>query len=70
MAISAHRLCILAAQLAREHGALARDYARRASFSLEADGDKERARFWMSLSVLVEDVVLHRIDPDHTPTIH
>jgi hypothetical protein len=60
----------LAGQLANEHGVLARDYARRASVSLEADGDTERALFWLSLSILVEDVVLHRLDPNRIPTIH
>lgn len=68
--ISAHRLCRLAAKLADEHGTVARDYARRAYIDLEADGDKERAQFWLTLSVLVEDVVLHRVDPDQVPTIH
>ena len=69
MPISAHRLCRLAAQLADEHGVLARDYARRAYMALEADGDSERAQFWLTLSILVEDVVLHRLDSDHAPTI-
>jgi len=70
MPISAHRLCRLAAQLASEHGVLARDYARRAFVAMDAEGDRNRALFWLSISILVEDVVLHRTDPDRIPTIH
>jgi len=70
MPISAQRLCCLAAQLASEHGVMARDYARRAYMNFDAEGDQERAQFWLSLSILVDDVVLHRQDPDHIPSIH
>ena len=69
MTISAQRLCRLAAQLADEHGLLARDYARRAFVELDAEGDRNRAQFWLTISILVEDVVLHRTDPDRIPTI-
>ena len=70
MPISAHKLCRLAVELASEHGFLARDYARRASMTLEAEGNLERARFWFALSVLLDDVMLHRLDLEHLPTIH
>ena len=70
MPISAQNLCRLAGELAAEHGVLARDYARRAFRTLESEGDPERARFWFLLSVLVDDVMLHRLDPDNVPTIH
>ncbi|MGC9954599.1 MAG: hypothetical protein ABSD21_10020 [Rhizomicrobium sp.] len=70
MRISAGDLCFLAAELAAEHGLVARDYARRAFVSLTAEGEAERARFWFALSVLLDDIALHRLDPDHTPTIH
>jgi len=70
MPISAHKLCQLAAQLASEHGVLARDYARQAFVEMDAEGDRKRALFWLSISILVEDVVLHRTDPDRIPTIH
>ena len=70
MPISAHKLCRLAAELASEHGVAARDYARRAYLTLDAEGDKERARFWFALSILLDDVVMHRLDPERLPTIH
>ena len=70
MRISAGDLCYLAAELAAEHGVVARDYARRAFVSLTAEGERERARFWFALSVLLEDIELHRLDTDHSPTIH
>jgi hypothetical protein len=69
MPISAQNLCRLAGELATEHGVLARDYARRAFRTLEAEGDTERAHFWFMLSILVDDVMLHRLDPDNAPTI-
>jgi len=70
MRISAGDLCFLAAELAAEHGLLARDYARRASASLQAEGEAERARFWFALSVILDDIALNRLDPEQTPTIH
>jgi hypothetical protein len=70
MAISAHKLCRLAAQLASEHGVAARDYARRAYLELETDGYRDHAKFWFTLSVLLDDVVAHRTDPERLPTIH
>ncbi len=69
MPISVYDLCRLAGELAGEHGVQARDYARCAYYTLEAEGDLERANFWFLLSVLVDDVVAHRIDPDHLPTL-
>jgi len=70
MAISAHRLCRLAARLASEHGVLARDYARAAYLELEADGYTDHANFWFALAILLDDLVAHRMDPEHLPTIH
>jgi hypothetical protein len=70
MRISAGDLCFLAAELAAEHGVVARDYAQRASVSLAAEGESERASFWFTLSVLLDDIALHRLDPDRAPTIH
>jgi hypothetical protein len=69
MPISAQNLCRLAGELATEHGVLARDYARRAFRTLESEGDMERAHFWFMLSILVDDVMQHRLDPDTAPTI-
>ena len=70
MRISAGDLCFLAAELAAEHGSVARDYAQRASVSLAAEGESERANFWLALSILLDDFALHRLDPERPPTIH
>jgi hypothetical protein len=70
MAVSTCDLCVLAAELAAEHGNLACDYAWHAYFSFEADGEIERAEFWLTLSVLLEDIVTLRLDPELPLTIH
>lgn len=70
MAVSAQDLCRLAAELAAEHGVLAGDYARRAYRTMETEGQYDRAQFWFALSVLVDDVMLHGLDPDYGPSIH
>jgi hypothetical protein len=70
MAINADDLCRLAAELASEHGSDALDYARRAVVSFEAEGAQDRAYFWFTLSVLLDDIVAMRIDPDRPLTIH
>ena len=49
MPISAGDFCILAAELAAEHGVIARDYARRAVATFEAEGELDRACFWLAL---------------------
>lgn len=63
-------LCLLAAELAYEHGADAVDYARRAVVTLECEGEDERAQFWYALSILLDDIVTHRVDPDRPVTIN
>ncbi|MGN6517413.1 MAG: hypothetical protein ACTHLR_16435 [Rhizomicrobium sp.] len=63
-------LCQLAAELAHEHGIDAVDYARRAVVTLECDGEAERAQFWYALSILLDDIVTHRVDPDRPIVIH
>jgi hypothetical protein len=63
-------LCRLAAELAQEHGSLALDYARQAVISFEAEGAMDRAYFWLALSVLLDDIVGQRIDPDRPIIIH
>ncbi len=69
MTISARNLCQMAGELAEEHGVLALDYARRVYRTMECEGDTDRAQFWFTLSVLVDDVMTHRLDPDAIPTI-
>jgi hypothetical protein len=70
MELNAGDLCRLAADLAAEHGDAARDYARRAVISLESEGAVERARFWFTLGVFLDDIALRRLDPDRAIVIH
>lgn len=63
-------LCQLAAELASEHGSDAVDYARRAVVTLECEGEGERAQFWFALSILLDDIVAQRVDPDRPVVIH
>jgi hypothetical protein len=60
----------LAADFVEEHGQLAVDYAHRAAVQIGSDGDAERAEFWQLLSIVLDDIVLHRLDPDNSITIH
>jgi hypothetical protein len=69
MPISAQNLCRLAGELADEHGVLALDYARRAYRTFEYEGQTDRALFWFSLSILVDDVMTRRLDPENIPSI-
>ena len=69
MPISAQNLCRLAGELADEHGVLALDYARRAYRTFEYEGQADRALFWFSLSILVDDIMTRRLDPDNIPSI-
>jgi hypothetical protein len=70
MEMSADDLCRLAADLTAEHGVAARDYARRVINLLERDGEPERARFWCTLSVFIDDIALRRLDPDEPIVVH
>jgi len=63
-------LCQLAADLAIEHGIAAVEFAQRATISLELEGEIERAHFWQSLSVLLDDIFARRLDPDSPIVIH
>ena len=63
MVMNASDLYRLAADLAAEHGVVALDYARRAVVTFEADGAPDRAQFWYTLSILLDDIVENRLDP-------
>jgi hypothetical protein len=63
-------LCQLAADLALEHGSDAAEYARRAVLTLEHEGEEERAKFWFALSILLDDIIAHRVDPEAPIVIH
>lgn len=69
MTVSAQNLCRLAGELAAEHGALARAYAQRAYRDLEGEGRYDSAAYWLALSVLVDDVMVHGLDPNTGPSI-
>lgn len=70
MQLSADDLYRIAADLAEEHGASAMDYARRAVVSFEAEGAMDRARFWLTLCVFLDDIVVRRLDPSLQVTIY
>ena len=63
MVMNASDMYRLAADLEAEHGVLALDYARRAVVSFEAEGVPDRAHFWYTLSILLDDIVEKRVDP-------
>ena len=63
-------LCQLAADLALEHDTYAAEFAQRAIVALELEGETERAHFWQSLSVLLDDIFAQRFDPDAPIVIH
>ncbi len=70
VAISTSDLCRLAAEIVHDHGDEAVEYARRAVACFEAEGAEDRVRFWMTLSVLLDDIVEKRLNPDRAITIH
>lgn len=70
MQLNANDFRRLAADLAAEHGAAARDYARRAIVSLEQEGAHDRAKFWFALSVFLDDIALARLDPEGPIVLH
>lgn len=70
MELNAAEFCRLAADLAEEHGEKARDYARRAVVSFESEGALERARFWFTLGVFLDDIAARRLDPQGPIVLH
>jgi hypothetical protein len=62
--------CLLAAELANEHGALALQFARRASSEYESEGVHDRARFWHALALFLDDIMNFRLDPDRPIVLH
>jgi hypothetical protein len=60
----------LAATLVEEHGPSALDYARRAVIALEADGEVDRARFWLTMCLFLDDLVEYRHDGETAVTLH
>ncbi len=70
MQLTADDLYRLAADLADEHGASAMDVARQAVVSFEAEGEIDRARFWFTICVFLDDLTEHRAAPGVPVTIH
>ncbi len=70
MQLSANDLCRLAADLADEHGPGAMDFARRAVVSFEAEGANDRARFWLTLCIFLNDIAEYGLNPNRPVTIH
>jgi hypothetical protein len=68
--LSANDLCRLAADLSEEHGAQAMTYARRAVVTFEAEGAIDRARFWLTLCVILNDIEEYGLNPDMPVTLN
>jgi hypothetical protein len=63
-------MCWLAGEFAALHGILAVDIARRAYRCHDVEGDELGAEFWFAMSILVDDVMRHRLDAEHRLSIH
>ncbi len=63
-------ICHLAAELAHEHGDAALIYARRASAEFASIGADDRAAFWHTLSIFIDDIMNQRLDPDRPIVLH
>ena len=60
----------LAAGLFREHGPSIFHVALRASAEHACAGQEKVAHFWYALSLLLDDIIRVRLDPDRPLTIH
>jgi hypothetical protein len=70
MQLTANDFYRLAADLADEHGADAMAYAQRAVAAFEAEGVPDRARFWFTMCVFLDDLAENRMSPEQLVTIH
>lgn len=70
MPVSAQYMCWLAGEFAALHGLMAVDIARRAYRTHDTEGDEPGAEFWLAMSILVDDVVRHRLDTERNLSIH
>lgn len=70
MQLTANDFYRLATDLTEEHGADAMDYARRAVAAFEAEGANDRARFWFTMCVFLDDLAEHRATAERPVTIH
>jgi hypothetical protein len=60
----------LAAELVAEHGPAIFHVAIRASAENACDGRADGAHFWYALSLLLDDIIRARLDPDGPLTVH
>lgn len=60
----------LAADLVHEHGPAILSIALRASAEHACDGREEHAHFWYALSLLLDDIIHERLDPNRPLTLH
>ena len=60
----------LAAELLFEHGAAIFHVALRASAEHACDGQNDGAHFWYALSLILDDIIQARLDPDRPLTLH
>ena len=60
----------LAAELFVEHGPGIFHVALRASAEHACDGHEDGANFWYALSLLLDDIIQARLDPDRPLTLH
>ncbi|HEX2592607.1 MAG TPA: hypothetical protein VHL34_13980 [Rhizomicrobium sp.] len=70
LTMTADDMTKLAADLASEHGNDAADFARRAVATFELEGAWDRAAFWFTISVLLDDILELRLDPTAPITLH
>lgn len=68
--MGAGEMCVLAWELASEHGDAALVYARRASAEFASIGADDRAAFWHMLSVFIDDIMSQRLDPERPIVLH
>jgi hypothetical protein len=60
----------LAAGLFRAHGPVIFHVALRASAKHACAGREEGAHFWYAISLLLDDIMRERLDPDDPITLH
>ena len=63
-------ICHLAWELASEHGDAALVYAQRASAEFASVGADDRAAFWNTLAVFIDDIMCQRLDPELPIVLH
>lgn len=68
--MNANEMRELAAGLFHEHGPAIFQVVLRTSAEHACAGHDEGARFWRALSLILDDIICSRIDPDRPITLH